>query len=52
MIGVYPDWVVITMDVCKFNENTKEMNPATFFPDQSVVTIKANCARDLGVLPW
>jgi glutaconate CoA-transferase subunit B len=51
MIGGGPDCVVSTMGVYRFDEDTKEMYLAEFFPGQSVEKIRANCAWDLKVSP-
>jgi len=51
MIGGGPDCVVSTMGVYRFDEDTKEMYLAEFFPGQSVEKIKAACAWDLKVSP-
>jgi len=51
MIGKGPDCVVSTMGVYRFDEVTKEMYLAEFFPGQSVEKVKANCAWDLKVSP-
>ena len=51
MIGGGPDCVVSTMGVYRFDQKTKEMYLAEYFPGQSVDRIKANCAWDLKVSP-
>jgi glutaconate CoA-transferase subunit B len=51
MIGGGPTCVVSTMGVYRFNDVTKEMYLAEFFPGQSIEKIKANCAWDLQVSP-
>lgn len=51
MIGGGPNCVVSTMGVYRFDDVTKEMYLAEFFPGQSVEKIKANCAWDLQVSP-
>ena len=51
MIGGGPDCVVSTMGVYRFDEDTKEMYLAEYFPGQSVEKIKASCAWDLKVSP-
>ncbi len=51
MIGGGPDCVVSTMGVYRFDEDTKEMYLAEYFPGQSVEKLKANCAWDLKVSP-
>jgi len=51
MIGGGPNCVVSTMGVYRFDEDTKEMYLAEFFPGQSVEKIKAACAWDLKVSP-
>ncbi len=43
--------MVSTMGVYRFDEKTKEMYLAEYFPGQSVEKIKANCAWDLKVSP-
>lgn len=49
MIGGGPSVVVSTMGVYKFDEDTREMYLAEFYPGQSVETVKANCSFDLKV---
>jgi glutaconate CoA-transferase subunit B len=51
MIGGGPNCVVSTMGVYRFDEDTKEMYLAEYFPGQSVEKIKAACAWDLKVSP-
>jgi glutaconate CoA-transferase, subunit B len=51
MIGNGPSCVVSTMGVYRFDEDTKEMYLAEYFPGQTVEKIKANCAWDLKVSP-
>ena len=51
MIGGGPDCVVSTMGVYRFDEDTKEMYLAEYFPGQTVEKIKAACAWDLKVSP-
>ena len=51
MIGGGPDCVVSTMGVYRFDEDTKEMYLAEYFPGQSVDKLRANCAWDLKVSP-
>ncbi|MBM4272294.1 MAG: glutaconate CoA-transferase [Deltaproteobacteria bacterium] len=51
MIGGGPTCVVSTMGVYRFNDVTKEVYLAEFFPGQSIEKIKANCAWDLQVSP-
>jgi glutaconate CoA-transferase, subunit B len=51
MIGGGPDCVVSTMGVYRFDEKSKEMYLAEYFPGQSVEKIKAACAWDLKVSP-
>lgn len=51
MIGNGPSCVVSTMGVYRFDEDTKEMYLAEYFPGQSVEKVKANCAWDLKVSP-
>ena len=51
MIGGGPTVVVSTMGVYRFDEVTKEMYLAEYFPGQSVKTVKANCSFELGVAP-
>jgi glutaconate CoA-transferase, subunit B len=49
MIGGGPSVVVSTMAVYRFNEVTKEMVLAEYFPGQSVEKVRANCSFDLKV---
>jgi glutaconate CoA-transferase, subunit B len=49
MIGGGPSVVVSTMGVYKFDETTKEMYLAEYFPGQTVDKIRENCAFDLNV---
>jgi len=51
MIGGGPNCVISTMGVYRFDEDTKEMYLAEFFPGQSVEKVKAACAWDLKVSP-
>ncbi len=51
MIGKGPDCVVSTMGVYRFDESTKEMYLAEYFPGQSVEKVKAACSWDLKVSP-
>ena len=51
MIGGGPTVVVSTMGVYKFDEVTKEMYLAEYYPGQSVESVKANCSFDLKVAP-
>ena len=51
MIGNGPSCVVSTMGVYRFDEKTKEMYLAEYFPGQTVEKIKANCAWDLKISP-
>jgi len=51
MIGGGPACVVSTMGVYRFDETTKEMYLAEFFPNQSVEKIRNNCAWDLKISP-
>ncbi|MCG6535656.1 MAG: hypothetical protein L7F78_13400 [Syntrophales bacterium LBB04] len=51
MIGGGPDCVVSTMGVYRFDEDTKEMYLAEYFPGQSVDKLRANCARISRVSP-
>jgi glutaconate CoA-transferase subunit B len=51
MQGGGPSCVVSTMGVYRFDETTKEMYLAEFFPGQSVEKIRTNCAWDLKVSP-
>ncbi|MBM9537503.1 CoA-transferase subunit beta [Desulfobulbus alkaliphilus] len=51
MIGNGPSCVVSTMGVYRFDEDTKEMYLAEYFPGQTVEKIKENCAWDLKVSP-
>jgi len=51
MIGGGPTVVVSTMGVYKFDDQTKEMYLAEYYPGQSIEKIKANCAWDLKVSP-
>lgn len=49
MIGGGPSVVVSTMAVYRFDENTREMVLAEYFPGQSVDKVRANCSFDLKV---
>ena len=49
MIGGGPCVVVSTMAVYKFDEATKEMYLAEYFPGHSVAKVRANCSFDLKV---
>ena len=49
MIGGGPSVVVSTMAVYRFDEVTKEMVLAEYFPGQSVEKVRANCSFDLKV---
>jgi glutaconate CoA-transferase, subunit B len=49
MIGGGPSVVVSTMGVYKFDEATKEMVLAEYFPRQSVERVRAMCSFDLKV---
>ncbi len=49
MIGGGPSVVVSTMAVYRFDEVTKEMVLAEYFPGQPVEKIRANCSFDLKV---
>jgi glutaconate CoA-transferase, subunit B len=49
MIGGGPSVVVSTMAVYRFDEVTKEMYLAEYFPGQSVNKVRANCSFDLNV---
>lgn len=49
MIGGGPSAVVSTMGVYKFDDVTKEMYLAEYFPGQTVDKIRANCSFDLNV---
>jgi glutaconate CoA-transferase, subunit B len=51
MIGGGPAVVVSTMAVYRFDEVTKEMVLAEYFPGQSVDKVRANCSFDLKVAP-
>jgi glutaconate CoA-transferase subunit B len=51
MIGGGPDCVVSTMGVYLFDDKTKEMYLAEYFPGQSIEKIKANCAWNLKISP-
>lgn len=51
MIGGGPAVVVSTMAVYRFDEVTKEMFLAEYFPGQSVDKVRANCSFDLKVAP-
>lgn len=51
MQGGGPNCVISTMGVYRFDEDTKEMYLAEFFPGQSVDKIRAACAWDLKVSP-
>jgi len=51
MIGGGPSVVVSTMAVYRFDEHTKEMYLAEYFPGQSVEKVRANCSFDLKVAP-
>lgn len=51
MIGGGPSVVVSTMAVYRFDEVTKEMVLAEYFPGQSVEKVRANCSFDLKVAP-
>jgi glutaconate CoA-transferase, subunit B len=51
MIGGGPAVVVSTMAVYRFDEITKEMILAEYFPGQSVVKVRAHCSFDLKVAP-
>jgi glutaconate CoA-transferase subunit B len=51
MIGGGPCVVVSTMAVYKFDEVTKEMYLAEYFPGHSVAKVRANCSFDLKVSP-
>jgi glutaconate CoA-transferase subunit B len=49
MIGGGPAAVVSTMGVYKFDDVTKEMYLAEYYPGQSVDKVRANCGFDLNV---
>ncbi len=51
MIGGGPTVVVSTMAVYRFDEITKEMMLAEYFPGHSVDRIRASCSFDLKVAP-
>lgn len=51
MIGGGPTVVVSTMGVYEFDEVTKEMYLAEYFPGQSVEKVKAYCSFELNVAP-
>jgi glutaconate CoA-transferase subunit B len=49
MIGGGPSVVVSTMGVYRFDDQTKEMYLAEYFPGQSVDRVRANCSFELRV---
>ncbi len=49
MIGGGPSMVVSTMAVYRFDEITKEMVLAEYFPGHSVEKVRANCSFDLNI---
>lgn len=51
MIGGGPSVVVSTMGVYRFDEKTREMYLAEYYPGQSVEKVKANCSFDLKIAP-
>ena len=51
MIGGGPSVVVSTMAVYRFDDLTKEMVLAEYFPGYSIEKVRANCSFDLKVAP-
>jgi glutaconate CoA-transferase subunit B len=51
MIGGGPSVVVSTMGVYKFDEKTREMYLAEYYPGQTPEKVKANCSFELKIAP-
>lgn len=51
MIGGGPSVVVSTMGVYRFDETTREMYLAEYYPGQTPEKVKANCSFDLKISP-